>query len=77
MCKCGLDYQIDPLHIAYNNQHFEPIEYTCDVRNTQFQFETKNSKSFIKLDDYPMLLKPMKQEMQTLAQKICFIGMVT
>jgi len=40
MCKCGLDYQIDPLHIAYNKQHFEPIEYAYDVKNTQFQFET-------------------------------------
>ncbi len=67
MFKCGLDYQIDLLHIAYSNQHFEPIEYTCDVKNTQFQFETQNSKSFINLDDYPMLSRPMKQEMQTLA----------
>jgi hypothetical protein len=22
MCKCGSDYQMDTLHIAYNNQHF-------------------------------------------------------
>ncbi len=48
MCKCGLNYQIDLLHIAYSNQHFEPIESTCDVKNIQFQFETQNSKSFIK-----------------------------
>jgi hypothetical protein len=72
MCKCGLNYQIDILHIVYSNQHFEPIEYTFDVKNTQFQFETQNSKLFINLDDYPMLSRPMKQEMQTLAQKICF-----
>jgi hypothetical protein len=31
MCKCGLDYQTNTFHIAYSNQHFEPIEYTCDV----------------------------------------------
>ncbi len=31
MCKCGLDYKMDTLHIVYNNQHFEPIEYTCDI----------------------------------------------
>jgi hypothetical protein len=69
LCKCGLDYQIDLSHITYNNQHFEPIEYACDVRNTQFQFETQNSKSFVNLDNHLMLSKPMKQEMQTLAQK--------
>ncbi len=62
-------YQIDLLHIAHTNQHFEPIEYTCDVWNTPFQFETQNSKSFINLDDYPMLLKPMKQEMQNTCPK--------
>ncbi len=40
MCKCGLDYQTNILYIDYSNQHFEPIEYTCDVRNTQLRFET-------------------------------------
>jgi hypothetical protein len=44
MCKCGLDCQMDTLHIACSNQHFEPIEYTCDIRNTQLQFETQNFK---------------------------------
>jgi hypothetical protein len=33
LCKCGLDYKMDTLHIAYNNQHFEPIEYKCDIIN--------------------------------------------
>ncbi len=60
MCKCGLYYQIDPLHIDYSNQHFEPIEYACDIKNIQFQFETQDWKSFINLDDYQMLSKPMK-----------------
>jgi uncharacterized FlaG/YvyC family protein len=71
-CKCGLDYQIDPLHIDYSNQHFELIECACDVRNIQFQFETQNSKSFINLDDFLKLSKPIKQDIQTLAQKIHF-----
>ncbi len=31
MFKCGLNYQMNILHIAYNNQQFEPIKYTCDV----------------------------------------------
>ncbi len=75
MFRCGIPNE--SLNIIYNNWHFEPIEYTCDVRNTQFQFETQNSKSFVNLDNHLMLSKPMKQEMQTLAQKICFIGMVT
>ncbi len=61
MCKCGLDYQTNILYIDYSNQHFEPIEYTCDVRNTQLRFETQ-----------PMLSKPTKQEVQTLAKKMHF-----
>jgi hypothetical protein len=60
MCKCGLDYQTDTLYIACNNQHFELIEYKCDIRNIQLQFETQNFKSFIGLDDYPMFSKPIK-----------------
>jgi hypothetical protein len=72
MPKCGLNYQMDTLHIAYSIQHFDPIEYTCDVINTQLQFETQNSKSFINLNDFPMLLKPIKQEVQTFAKKMCF-----
>jgi hypothetical protein len=63
MCKCGLDYQMDTSRIACSNQHFEPIEYTCDIRNTQLQFETQIFKSFINLDDYQMLSKTIKQEM--------------
>jgi hypothetical protein len=35
------------------------------------QFETQKFKSFINLDDYPMLSKPIKQ-VQTLAKKIHF-----
>jgi hypothetical protein len=46
MCKCGLNHQTDTLHIAYSKQHFEPIEDTCDVKNTQLQFEMQNFKSF-------------------------------
>jgi len=50
MFRFGIDYQMDLLNIAYNNQHFEPIEYICDVKS--FQFEIKNPISFINLDDY-------------------------
>jgi hypothetical protein len=57
MCMCGLDYQTDTLHIAYSNQNVEPIEYTCDIRNIQLQFETQKSRSFINLNDNP---KPIK-----------------
>jgi len=46
MCKCGLEYQIDLLQIAYSNQPFEPIKYRCDVKNTQFQFETQIENHF-------------------------------
>jgi hypothetical protein len=27
MSQCGMDFQSIPLHIAYNFQHFEPIQY--------------------------------------------------
>jgi len=27
MSQCGMDFQSIPLHIAYNSQHFEPIQY--------------------------------------------------
>jgi hypothetical protein len=37
MFRCGIGYQTNPLHIDYNNQHFEPIEYTCDVRKKLIQ----------------------------------------
>jgi hypothetical protein len=41
LCKCALDYQMDTLHIAYNNQHFEPIKYICDVKIIQLPIETQ------------------------------------
>ncbi len=25
--QCGIDFQFIPLHIIYNSQHFEPIQY--------------------------------------------------
>jgi inhibitor of KinA sporulation pathway (predicted exonuclease) len=61
MCKCGLNYQMDTLQGAYSNQHFDPIEYTCDVMNTLLQFKMQNFKSFINLDDFIMLSKLIKQ----------------
>ncbi len=60
MCMCGLDYQTNTLHIAYINQKFEPIEYTRAITSIQLQFETQNSKSFINLNDNPMLSKLIK-----------------
>jgi hypothetical protein len=38
------------------------IEYMCDVKNNQLQFETPNFKSFLNLDDYLMRSKPIKQK---------------
>jgi hypothetical protein len=57
MCKCGLNFQINLLHTIYNNQHFEPIEYTYDVRNIQFQSETQNSNIIYKFGWLPNALK--------------------
>jgi hypothetical protein len=71
MFRFKTDYQMDLLNIACNNQHFEPIEYTCDVRNGQFQFEIKKIISYINLDDCSTILKLMKKN-TTFAQKIHF-----
>jgi hypothetical protein len=27
MSQCGMDFQYIPLHIAYNSEHFKPIQY--------------------------------------------------
>jgi hypothetical protein len=37
MFRCGIGYQTNPLHNDYNNQHFEPTKYTCDVRKQLIQ----------------------------------------
>jgi hypothetical protein len=54
--------------VRLSNGHFTTLlmiinilnQLNIHVINTQLQFETQNSKSFINLDDYPMLSKPIK-----------------
>jgi hypothetical protein len=41
MCKCGLDYQIDLLHIPYSNQPFEPIDIHVMLKTLNFNLRHK------------------------------------
>jgi hypothetical protein len=75
MFRFGIYYQMDLLNIFYNNQHFEPIEYICDAKSSQFQFEIKINYSFINLDNYSTISKPMKKKYKQLPEKYIFIGM--
>jgi len=72
MFRCGIRYQTNLLHIDYNNQHFEPIEYTCDVSVKLIQVKKILNDINYKLNDYSILSKPMKQEMQTFAKNLHF-----
>ncbi len=72
MFRFGIDYQMELLNIAYNNQHFEPFEYTCDVRSCQFQFEIKIIISFINLDDCSTISKLMKKNRSNICPKNSF-----
>jgi hypothetical protein len=62
------------LNIVYNNRHFEPIEYTCDIR--KFPIPIWNPISFINLDDYPTLSNQWNKKCKDLEKRNIFIGLV-
>jgi hypothetical protein len=59
MFQCGMDFQSIPLHVIYNSQHFEPIEYVNGVHNVLHVFETNNPKMIINLDKFLSCSKSM------------------
>ncbi len=62
MFQCGMDFQSIPLHIAYNFQHFEPIQYVNGISRSSPTFQINDSKVNIDLDDFPSLLEFVMQQ---------------
>jgi hypothetical protein len=57
-----MDFQSIPLHIAYNSQHFEPIQYVNDLSKSLPTFRVNDSKLTIDLNDFPSLSESMVQQ---------------
>jgi len=74
MSRCGMDFQIFPLHITYNFQHFEPIQYVNGLSRCLHTFQVNDSKITIDLYDFPFLFNSMVQQppIQLLQLATCF-----
>jgi hypothetical protein len=59
MSRCGKDFQSIPLHITYNFQHFEPIEYVNSVSKILHVFKTNNPNMIFNLDKFLSCSKSM------------------
>jgi hypothetical protein len=57
-----MDFQPIPLHIIYNFQHFESIQYVNGLSKSLPTFQVNDSKITINLDDFPSLLKSVVQQ---------------
>jgi len=55
-----MDFQSIPLHITYNSQHFEPIQYVNGIYKFLRTFQVNDFKITIDLDDFPSLLEQHK-----------------
>ncbi len=64
MFQCGMDFQSIPLHIVYNSQHFEPIEYVNGLFQSSPIFQANDPKIHIDLDDFPSFSKLVMQKPQ-------------
>jgi hypothetical protein len=62
MSRCGIDFQSIPLHITYNSQHFEPIQYGIGLSRSLFTFQVNDFKVTIDLDDFASFSKSMMQQ---------------
>jgi hypothetical protein len=56
-----MDFQSIPLHIIYNFQHFEPIEYVKGLFKSLFTFQTNDHKVHTNLNDFPSFSKLMME----------------
>jgi hypothetical protein len=56
-----MDFQSIPLHIAYNFQDFEPIEYVNGLSWLSPIFQANNPKVHIDLDDFPFFWELMRK----------------
>jgi len=57
-----MDFQSTPLHIVYNFQHFERIQYVNGLSKFLPTFQVNDSKITIDLDDFASLLKLVVQQ---------------
>jgi hypothetical protein len=61
MSQCGMDFQSIPLHIAYNYQHFEPIQYVNGLFKSLLTFQINDPKVTIELNDFLSLSESVVQ----------------
>jgi hypothetical protein len=54
-----MDFQSIPLHITYNSQHFEPIQYVNDIYKFLPTFQANDFKVAIDLNDFPTFSESM------------------
>jgi hypothetical protein len=59
-----MDFQFIPLNIAYNSQHFEPLEYVNGLSWSSPIFQANDPKVHIDLDDFPFISKLVRQKPQ-------------
>jgi hypothetical protein len=59
-----MDFQSISLHITYNSQHFEPIEYVNGLFWSSLIFQVNDSKVHINLNDFPTFSELMMQNRQ-------------
>jgi hypothetical protein len=64
MSQCEMNFQSIPLHIVYNFQHFELIEYVNCLFWSSPIFQTNDPKVHIGLDDFPSFSKLTMQKLQ-------------
>jgi hypothetical protein len=57
-----MDFQFIPLHIVYNFQHFEAIEYVNGLFRSLISFQTNDHKVHIYLNDFPSFFELMMQK---------------
>jgi hypothetical protein len=62
MSQCGMDFQSICLHIVYNSQHFEPIQYVNGLSRSLPIFQVNNPKVSIDLNDFLSLLELVMQQ---------------
>ncbi len=62
MFRCGMDFQSTLLHIVYNFQHFEPIQYVNGLSKFLPTFQVNDFKITIDLNDFPSLSKLVVQQ---------------
>jgi hypothetical protein len=59
-----MDFQSISLHMTYNFQHFEPIEYINGLFWSLLIFQANDRKVHIDLNDFPSFSELMMQKLQ-------------